>query len=339
MDESEDSEASDNDTMFVLGTGFVCLRGHIVLGVAGYPKLDEVAVPDSGQRLELQRPQAVDFLLKFVVGKESLSRKQGHRFIRGLGLDQLIQIEARLQELEEVWPLKEKEVCDKANEESDEEGEEPGEANELDEGNGKESNEEIEKLSQEKEASKEYKLFGHMYKRGDDPVGIVDVLGAGVPADLLEGLQAFVLTGFPGLAECEQSILEAFETQARRKEEAIARKNRSDALDEAMRGAGFRQPFFQDLPSDLSTALKAYVKTGNPSLAECERLIREECESRKQHEERTKALELRKNTIYQALRQAGFHSPLVPHPQSLSAYIQVSRSSLQILGWGTCFRT
>ncbi|GAQ87636.1 F-box family protein [Klebsormidium nitens] len=310
MYESDDSEASNNDSMFVLGTGFVCLEGHIVLGVAGYPKLDEVAVVDSGESLELQRPQVVDFLLKFVVGGKTLSRKQGHRFIRGLLLDQLIQIEVRLVQLAKIWPAKEKEGCDKANEESD--GAD-GESSEV----IKEPDEETEGVNQEKE-SKDYKLFGYMYKRGNDPVGIVDVLGAGVPADLLEGLQAFVLTGDPGLAECEQPILGAFETQARRKEEAVARKIRSDAMDKAMRGAGFKQPFFRGLPSDLSKTLKAFIEMGDPSLAECERLILEERESREQ----AKASELRKNTIYQALRQAGFHPPSVPHLQSLCAYIQ-----------------
>ncbi|GAQ87634.1 hypothetical protein KFL_003660160 [Klebsormidium nitens] len=300
-DEADDDE---NDSVFTLGTGFVCLTGHIVLGMAGYPKLVESVLPQSGESLKLQRPQAVDFLLKFVVGGDTLEREEGHEFVQGLGLDQLIQIEARLARLKKVWPVEE-------NRESEKENEGPADANQAkkDPEKSLEDNEEI-----------RYKTFGYMYLRGDSLAGIVDLLGASVPADLLKALQDFVLTGSTNLAECERLVLEEFETQRCKKEEDKARRFKSAAAEEALREAGFKHPFL-DLPSSLSTMLKAFVETGFPSLAEYERLILEEREVHQQQEERKKVLELRKNTVYLALQQAGFTPPMVPHPQSLSAYI------------------
>lgn len=288
----DDSDASDDEpdeSEFVLGTGFVCLSGHIVLGMAGYPELVESTVPQSGESLEPQHPQAVDFLLTYLVGDRGCGHKEGHQFIQGLEFDQLIQIEARLVQLKRVWPLEDYEGSDR------------------------------------------HKVFGHIYGMRNLPVGIVDVLGADVPADLSKPLQDFVLTGTPSLAECERSILEAFESLERKRDEERARKVRRGAVDEALREAGLKYPFWQHLPNDLSETLKAFVETGNPSLAECNRQILGERETIKQQEERTKVLELRTKTIHEALRQAGFdprsaayHPNAVPHQQSLRAYVEVS---------------
>ncbi|GAQ87629.1 hypothetical protein KFL_003660090 [Klebsormidium nitens] len=91
---------------FLLITGFVCLAGHLVLGVAGHPNFGRgLAVPHSGDRLQLQPAEAVAFMVRFMAGEQGLAREEGQRYISSLELETVMAVEARLTQLKEIWPL------------------------------------------------------------------------------------------------------------------------------------------------------------------------------------------------------------------------------------------
>lgn len=155
----------------MLLAGFVCVAGHLVMGLAGRPKFGSgLAVPDSGDRLKLQPAEAVAFLVRFMAGEQVFkAREEGQRYIRSLELKQVMAVEERLTQLKDVWPLDENRSCYKAF---------------------------------------EY-LYPPDCRIGNITFKVLQT--ENVPASLLEALRAFVGSGSMTLAECKQVLLEAFQ--------------------------------------------------------------------------------------------------------------------------------
>ncbi|GAQ87632.1 F-box family protein [Klebsormidium nitens] len=226
-DDSEEDER--DDTKFVLASGFVCLSGHIVLGMAGYPKLVALGVPHSGEALKLPRPQAIEFLLKFLVGKRGPESPVGI-------VDVLeAKVPASLLEVVQDFVLTgspgfvecERSIFD--------------------------AFEAVDRKEEEAMACRNRRQVVDEALRG---AGVGYPLWQNLPKDLSNTLKAHVETGNPSLAECNSLILEERETIKQEEERTRALELRMKTISEALRQAGFDSQYHL-VPHQQS--LRAYI--------------------------------------------------------------------------------
>ncbi|GAQ87627.1 F-box family protein [Klebsormidium nitens] len=211
---------------YMLMTGFVCLSGHLVLGMAGFPCITPVS-PDLDRsdwdcfrclpaKLRLDPAEAVAFAIRFMLGERSFDPATERPLVRALTLDQLIQIERRLAELKSVWPVT---VI-------------------------------ASPLIGDVKYYKAFKDYSRSFKVGRPEVSVVKMLDADEPTAFLETVRAFVVAeSGPSLAEWERLILDALEAHERERSIRFAQLDREREIHLVLCGAGFNGPPFPDQQS------------------------------------------------------------------------------------------
>ncbi|GAQ84351.1 F-box family protein [Klebsormidium nitens] len=104
--EGWDEDRSQSESVFddILMLGFVCLNGHLVLGSGGWPEEVTDLIPGSGEGLKLDLPDVVKFVRRYTPWNDRGEDDDEEHYIKGLGLDQMITMGARLASLHENWP-------------------------------------------------------------------------------------------------------------------------------------------------------------------------------------------------------------------------------------------
>lgn len=103
--EGWDEDRSQSESVFedILRLGFVCLNGHLVLASGGWPEEVAELIPGSGEGLKLDSPDVVKFARQYST-KDDRGGGDDEQFIKGLDLDKMVKMGARLSSLHEKWP-------------------------------------------------------------------------------------------------------------------------------------------------------------------------------------------------------------------------------------------
>lgn len=164
-----------DDAERLLATGFVCLAGHIVLGLAGYPTVRGSPVPHSGEGLRLERSDAALYFTGHLTGK--ISSQEGQQFVHDLDPNDSISVGDRLVKLHERWPT------------------------------------EVHKDGSTRYRVFRKNPSERQKKALDAPGSIIKVLQSDLPYSLFQSVHKHILEGEPSLPDFMAMLLDAFKAQ------------------------------------------------------------------------------------------------------------------------------